>query len=136
MRSLSWQVAMTGLTMSHRKALMGVYCGFVETFPSPLEDVPGSVAKENDNWQFSLKIKYFRHRQGGSEWMAWQVDEDLDDLKEVSAVPVQVTFTSNQDFSISQDQLTSKIGKPPSLSFVHKYLQLSFQCIYVVSMYV
>ena len=39
--------------------------------------------------------------------MAWQVDEDLDDLKEVSAVPVQVSFTnvnhqkSNINYQIS-----------------------------------
>ena len=26
--------------------------------------------------------------------MAWQVDEDLEDLKEVSVVPIQVAFTN------------------------------------------
>ena len=26
--------------------------------------------------------------------MAWQVDEDLEDLKEVSVIPIQVAFTN------------------------------------------
>ena len=53
--------------------------------------------------------------------MAWQVDEDLEDLKEVSVVPIQVAFTNinftniniNINFTnISQSRLPSQIFFP------------------------
>ena len=91
-------MAMAVLTISHRKALLDIYCDIFETFPSPMGDVPQSKSNGNENF-----LQIFQRALLGSEWMAWQVDEDLDDLKEVSAVPVQATFTSTFPFCAHQN---------------------------------
>ena len=61
--------------------------------------------------------------------MAWQVDEDFDDLKEVSAVPVQVSFTnvnhqkSNTNYQISTIKLKS------FLNINHQMSNINYQML-------